>query len=232
MVKKYSEEEIKELKKSLTDLEFSEEEIKDMISKAEEEEIEEETEEEEMKKAYDSIMKMKSVLKTAMDSFLDRFGNVPGFHAPNFDIKDKSVVNDIEKSFSDDIVKGFSLQFDDLKKSIESQLTFNETIQKSIDSINETVNKIAETPNPFKSLMGSYGIIEKGDKMSEDGKKIISLKDKRGVQDILLKSLSVIKEEDKIQKIRDEISNFTVTNKLNPKSLDIVSKAMNVEFEK
>ena len=234
--KKYSSEEIDELKKSLADLEFSEDEINQMISKAESEEIEEEEEEEpsedEMQKAYDNIMKMKTDLDNTLKSFLDKFGKVPGFKAPDFDVKNKSVGNDIEKSVKEDISKAFTGNFDMIQKSFEIQKEFNDDIMKSLNNISETVQKIAEAPNPFKSILGNYSVIEKGEKFSDDGKQVISLKDKKRVQDTLLKSLDVLKEEHQVQAIRDEISNFTVTNKLNQKSLDIVSKALNVEFEK
>jgi len=241
--KKYSPEEIDELRKSLTDLEFSKKEVNEMISKAEdeEEEVEEEIDEdegkeneEEMSKAYDNIMKMKTDLDKAMDSFLDRFGKVPGFKTPDFDVKNKGVENDIEKAIDNDIQKAFDSRFDSIEKSFDAQKQFNETIQKSLETISETVQKIAEAPNPLKSLLGNYSnsIIEKGEKLNDEGKQVINLNNKKAVQDILLKSLDVVKEEDQKEAIRDEISNFTVVNKLNPKTLNIVKKAMNVDFEK
>lgn len=240
--KKYSIEDIDELRKSLTDLEFSNDEINEIISKAEDEEVEVEDEEEkeennkseEMSKAYTDIMKMKTDLDKAMDSFLDRFGNVPGFKKPDFDVKNKSVEVDIEKSEKEDIMKGIMDNFSSIQDTINSQKEFNDEIKKSLESISETVQKIAEAPNPFKALLGNYSnsIIQKGESVDSEGKTIINVRNKKAVQDILLKSLDKITEEDHKTAVRDEISNFTVTNKLNPKTLDIVKKAMNVEFEK
>lgn len=236
--KKFSQSEIDELRKSLKDLEFSDEEIEAMVEKAEQAEIEkaekiededeeevdesdekEEVDEDEMKKAMDTIKSMKTELDKAMDSFLDRFGKVPGFTTPNFDVKNKSIETDIEKSFH---------------KSFEAQTEVNSEIRKSLDELKGMVEKIAEAPNPLKSLFGDYqrNVIEKGEKFDDEGKQIVSLNNKKAVQDTLLKSLDVVKEADHIQLIRDEISNFTVTNKLNPKTLNIVKKALNVEFEK
>lgn len=239
--KKYSSEEIDELRKSLTELEFSEEEVNEMISKAEDEEeeveepeVDEEEDEEEMSKAYNNIMKMKTDLDKAMDSFLDRFGKVPGFKTPDFDVKNKSIDTDIEKAEKEDISKAFSNNFDMIQKSFDAQKEFNEEIKKSLENISEVVSKIAEAPNPLKSLFGNYSrsIIEKGEKLNDEGKRIVDLNNKKEVQDVLLKSLDVLTEEDHKQAVRDEISNFTVTNKLNPKTLNIVKKAMNVDFEK
>lgn len=250
---KFTPEEIDDLRKSLEDLDFSEEEIKDMIKKAEslsisksedegedeeaieeamknkkesedgEGEEEEDYDEEEVKKAYNKIMKMKSKLDKSMNDFLDRFGNVPGFKKPDFDVKNKSINEDIIKSFDSSI-----------EKSFEKQNQINDAILKSLGDLTETVNKIAEAPNPFKSLLGDYSnrIIEKGEKFNDDGKKVISLKNKKEVQDVLIKSLDAVKDDDQKQAIRDEISNYTVTNKLNNKTLDIVRKALNVDFEK
>lgn len=247
---KFSEEEIEDLRKSLKDLEFSKEEVEEMVNKAinldisksedegdeeeegkekesDESEEEEEVEENEMKKAFDDIKKMKSELDKAMDTFLDRFGNVPGFTKPDFDIKNKGIDNDIEKGFG-------SEKLNMIEKSFEKQEEVNETILKSLDALKESVSQIANAPNPLKSLLGDYSgsIIQKGERTDENGKSIINVSNKKAVQDVLIKSLDVIKEEDHKQLVRDEISNFTVVNRLNPKTLNIVSKAMNVEFEK
>jgi len=232
-------EEVDDLRKSLKDLEYTDQEIDDMInaqiqkSEDKEEEEKEEAEEDddtpvdadEMKKAYDDIKKMKSDMDKAMGSFLDRFGKVPGFTTPTFDVKNKAMEDDIQKSFDS--------KFIDISKSFEAQTQVNESILKSLEAVQATVNKIAEAPNPLKGIFGDYSrsVIEKGESFNKDGKQVISLKDKKGVQDVLIKSLDVVQEDQK-QKIRDEISNFTVTNKLDPRSLNIVSKAMNVEFEK
>lgn len=250
---KFSEEEIEDLRKSLKDLEFSNEEIEEMVNKAvqmdisksedeseeeEEEGKEKESDEEnegseteedenEMKKAFDDIKKMKSELDKAMDTFLDRFGNVPGFNKPDFDIKNKGIDNDIEKAFG-------SEKLNMIEKSFEKQEEVNSNILKSLDALKESVNQIANAPNPLKSLLGDYSgsIIQKGERTDENGKSVINVSNKKAVQEVLLKSLDVLKEEDHKQLVRDEISNFTVVNKLNPKTLNIVSKAMNVEFEK
>lgn len=244
--------EIEDLKKALTDLDFSQEEIDSMISKAEKEEIKDEKSEEdketidqkgqeageekdEMKKAFDKVKDMKTELDKAMDSFFDKYGSVPGFTKPEDPFCMKSVENDIEKSEKDDIQKSFDTfqkGFSDLiEKAFADQNTVIDDLKKSITEIKEDVAKVAEAPNPLKSLLGKYNYIEKGEK--EDGKKSVSLSRERyKAIEILEKSLSKIENEEDQNVVRNTISDFTIANKINQAGLNIVSKAMEIEFEK
>ena len=86
-----------ELVKALTEVGFSDEEIQESIQKAEAsgkleadepekdeegDDNEPEVDKDEMKKAYDEVMSAKSSFDKAMESFMDRFGNVASFEKP------------------------------------------------------------------------------------------------------------------------------------------------------
>ena len=246
-------EEIEDLKKALTDLDFSPEEIDSMISKAEkDEEVKDEKSEEdketidqknqdageekdEMKKAFDKVKDMKTELDKAMDSFFDKYGSVPGFTKPEDPFCMKSVENDIEKSEKEDIQKSFdTIQkgFSDLiEKAFADQNTVIDELKKSISDIKEDVAKVAEAPNPLKSLLGKYNYIEKGEK--DNDRKSISLStDRYKALEVFEKSLSKIENEEDQNVVRNMISDFTIAKKTNQTGLNIVSKAMEIEFEK
>lgn len=245
------EQEIEDLRKALTDLDFSQEEIESMISKAEkEEEIKDEKSEEdkktvdqenqedseeEVKKAFSKVMDMKTELDKAMDSFFDKYGSVPGFSKPEDPFCMKAIENDIEKaevvdfqkSF-DTIQKGFT---DMIEKAFSEQSVVIDDLKKSLDTVKEDIKKVAEAPNPFKSLTGRYQFLEKGEK--EDGKQSLSLaRNKHKVIDTFVKSLDKIENEEDQNVVRNMISDFTIANKTNEAGLNIVSKAMEIDFEK
>lgn len=245
-----------ELIKSLQDLEFSEEEISDIVSKAEKEDKlskedekpvtdpkeyegdddkkEEDTEEDkdDMKKAYDKIMSMKEDIDKSMTAFLDKFGKVPGLTTPTDFVK-KSEEVEIEKSLDskpDVIEKAFGDKFTEISKAFSEQAEVNSEILKSLKEMHSTVNAIAETPNPYKGLFGSYrnSIIEKGGK----DENVVSLRDKNEVIDAFEKAINKVSDEKDKNLIRDMISTFTISGITSPTGLDIVKKALNIDFEK
>ena len=242
-----------ELIKSLQELEFSEEEIAIVIEKAEkdgkfvkddepvddpeeyDEPEEKEKDDEEVKKAYDKIMSMKDELDKSMTAFLDKYGNVPNLKKPTSSVEAiKSEKTDIEKAEVVDIEKAFGDRFDTIIKSFESQSKFNDELQKSIGDLKEEVEKIANTPNPFKGLFGSYknSIIEKGEKTNEEGQPVYSLKDKSAVTEVFEKAIDKVSDEKDKSLIRNMISDYTISNKTNDTGLNIVKKALNIDFEK
>ena len=213
---------------------------------------------EEMKKAYDKVMSMKDELDKSMTDFLDKYGSVPGFTKPTDDVAKKSVEADIEKSEekeekkeevieksmetegNDDLMKSFDSKFEDIQKSFvdkfEEQGKINEQILKSLTEVSATVKEIAETPNPMKGLFGSYKdlLLEKGgDKTNEDGQKVYSLsKDKSSVVDAFEKAIDKVENEKDKSLIRDMISTYTINKSVNDTGLNIVKKALNIDFEK
>ena len=231
-----------DLRKSLEGL-FTEEEILALIEKAEvegkfdddktiDEEDQEKPKEEDVKKAYDEIMAKKTELDKSIEVFFDKFGNIPGFTKPEDPFKSKAIENDIEKAEVNDIEKAFGSKFDEIQKSFESQSNLIDEIKKSMETLSEDVKKVAEAPNPFKSLMGKYQFIEKGDK-DGDGKDNLSLsKDKSKVIDLFVKSLDKIENEEDQGLVRNMISDYTISNKTNTTGLNIVKKAMDIDFEK
>jgi len=243
-----------ELTKSLQELDFSEEEINTIIEKAEEEgklvsddevvEKPEDYDKEEMKKAYDKVMSMKDDLDKSMSAFLDKYGSVPGFTKPTSDVAKKSEKEDIEKSekveeleksFSDELQKSFDTRFDTIQKSFDTQNEINERIIKSLEKVEGLVQEVAEAPNPLKGLFGSYrdSLLEKGEKTNEDGQKVLSLqRDKAEVVDAFEKAIDKVEDERDKSLIRDMISTYTISKSVGPTGLDIVKKALNIDFEK
>lgn len=246
-----------DLIKALTDTGFSQEEIDGLIAKAEadgkfeeKEEKDEKTVDEqeqekgkegmdddrdEMKKAYDKVMDMKSELDKAMDSFFDKFGSVPGFTKPEDPFKSKSIETDIEKAEVVDIQKSFdTIQkgfTDMIEKAFADQSTIIDDLKKSLGEVKDDIKKVAEAPNPFKSLTAKYQFIEKGE--NADGKQSLSLaRNKHKVIDTFVKSLDKIENEEDQNVVRNMISDFTIANKTNEAGLNIVSKAMEIDFEK
>lgn len=238
-----------ELIKSLEGL-FTEEEIQALIEKAEiegkfedkdddddekekkdgDDKTVDEEAQENMKKAYDEIMSKKSELDKSIDAFCDKFGNVPGFTKPTDFFVKKSEETDIEKSEKVDIEKAFDSKFDEIQKSFDNQLKEIDELKKSMEVLVEDVKKFAEAPNPLKSLMGKYQFIEKGDKDDKDN---LSLsKDKSKVIDLFVKSLDKIEDIEDQGLVRNMISDYTISNKTNTTGLNIVKKAMNIDFEK
>lgn len=210
---------------------------------------------EEMKKAYDKVMSMKDELDKSMTEFLNKFGSAPGIKTPDTDLH-KGEETEIEKSEQerlaakkekkrfkkaerkrlakekkDDINKG---EKTDIEKAFETQTDVNNQILKSLEKVTETVAKIAEAPNPMKSLWGSYGksVIEKGERVDEDGKRIINLDNKDAMTEVIEKSIDKIENEQDKQIVRSMLSNYTISNKLSFDGLNIVKKAMNIDFEK
>jgi len=253
-----------ELTKSLQDFDFSEEEIASILEKAEKEgklEVRDkevvddsgEYDKEEMKKAYDGVMKAKAEFDKSMSDFLDKFGNVPGLKTPDdftkkseddelekaedFEIE-KADEDELEKAEEDFIQKAFGEKVDGIEKSIssyfENQNKVNEELMKSLTKLNEDVTAIAETPNPLKSLLGSYGnlVIEKGIKMKDDGTEVYNLRNKSGVTEAFEKSLDKIDNEKDKQVVRDMISTYTISGVTSETGLNIVKKALNIDFEK
>lgn len=241
-----------ELVKSLQDLDFSQEEIASIIEKGEKEgkfevkekeddekTIDEEVAEkapedkEDMKKAYNEIMSAKSSLEKAMESFLNKFGSVPGLTTPTDFVK-KSEEVEIEKSEVNDFEKAFGDKFDTILKGFDNQTKFNEEIQKSMADMKNTVQAIAETPNPLKAFFSNYksSVIEKGMREDENGKTVINLGNKEAVNEQFAKSIDKIENEQDKQTVRDLISAYNISGYTPAKGLDIVKKALNIDFEK
>lgn len=250
-----------ELIKSLTDLDFSEAEISEIVEKAEQDgklapaddkvvdkpdEYKEEKDEdkEEVKKAYDKIMSMKDELDKSMADFLDKYGKVPGFSKPT-DVStekaekieiEKAEKDELEKAEKDSIEKAFGEKFSVIEKAFESrfdaQQLVNDQLLKSLAGIQETVQAIAETPNPYKGLFGSYGnaIIEKGGKDGEET--VISLKDKSTATRTFEKAVKLLDNEADRQIVNNMISSYTISGLTNETGLNIVKKALKVDFEK
>lgn len=244
-----------ELIKSLQEFDFTQEEIDSFIQKAEkdgkfepkskeeeenektvdEEKVEKVEDKDEMKKAFDKIMDMKTEIDKSMTEFLDKFGRVPGMPTPT-DFTKKSEEDELNKAEKEDIQKAFVGKFDEISKSIEnrfeSQTRVNEEIVKSLKEMSETVNAIAEAPNPFKGIRNSYNFIEKSEKTDENGKKVVSLRNKEQVEKLIEKAID--KTEDSIDKkeLRDTLSDYSIAGKIRPAGFDIVKKALEIEFEK
>lgn len=175
---------------------------------------------------------MKCDLDKAMTDFLDKFGSMPGVKTPDSDFTKKAEEDQLNKSIENDFEKSFGSRFDDIQKGFESQNKINEEIVKSLQNLTTTVNQIAETPNPLKSILGKYGFIEKGEKTNELGKKVVNLKNKEAVQNEISKAMDKVENEDDKQVLRDMLSDYTISNKTNPLGLDIVKKALDIDFEK
>ena len=247
-----------ELIKSLTELEFSPEEIDSIVEKAEKEggfkdkveDVAEEKDENEktvdeeaadkneMKKAYDKVMSMKDELDKSMADFLNKFGSAPGILTPATDLSVESTVKAVAKAEVDGFEKSFTGKFDSIEKSfgdfVLDQSKVNDELVKSISKISETVNAIAETPNPFKGIFHNYknSILEKGEKTNDNGHKVVSLRNKELTTETFEKAVDKVTNEEDKQIIRNMISDFTIAGKLNPTGLDIVSKALEIDFEK
>lgn len=248
-----------ELEKSLRDLDFTPEEITSIIEKAEKEgkfqpKEEEKKEDEktideedaakggeetekgydadEMKKAYGDVMAAKSAFDSTIAKFLDKFGSVPGF-TPPADFMKKSEETTIEKSEVNDFEKAFGDKFDQILKGFQTQTEVNNQLQKSIQEVSIAVEQIATAPNPLKGLFGNYrgNVIEKGER-EEDGKTIYSLGNKELVTEQFEKAIDKVENEGDKQVIRDMISSYTISNNISPKGLNIVKKALNIDFEK
>ena len=243
-----------ELVKNLQGLDFSEEEISDIIKKGEKEgnfkpkEKEEDTEtvdeaaaesakkkdgEEEIKKAYDKIVSMKADIDKAMGDFLNMFGNVPGLTTPTEFVK-KAIEDDLEKSQVNDIEKAFGEKIDNILKGFEKQTEINEELTKALGEIQGTVEKIASSDKMFKSVFGNYtgNVIEKGEKIDGDGKTVYNLGNKNACNDQFAKSMEKIENEEDKQVVRDLISTFNISGFTSDRGLNIVKKALNIDFEK
>lgn len=249
-----------ELIKSLTDLEFSVEDINEIVEKAEKEgklapaddnvvkegaEYEaaekEKTDKEEVKKAFDKIMSMKDELDKSIADFTCKYGEMPGFEKPKTEpvvVTEKAETDELEKAEKDAFEKALGGRFEVIEKAFEDRFTaqqkINEELLKSLSGIQSTVQQIAETPNPLKGLFGSYGnaIIEKGGKSNEDGQTVYSLRDKKSVIGVFEKSIDKISNEADRQIVNNMISSYTISGLTNDTGLDIVKKALNVDFEK
>jgi hypothetical protein len=248
-----------DLIKSLQDLNFTQEQIDAVIEKGEKEgkfapaavpekkedektvdeiaaEKNEKKEDElddknDMKKAFDKIMSMKGELDKSMTEFLDKFGKIPGVPTPT-DFTNKSVDEDIQKSFVDNIEKSFSGKFDEISKGFEAQGKINEQLLKSLETINENVNKIAEAPNPFRTLLHNYSgdLINKSNDV--DGKRVISLKNKNLVADLFEKAIDKVENEQDKDILRSAQSDYIIANQYNAEGFNIVKKALDIDFEK
>lgn len=254
---------IDELKKSLEELQFGEAEVASIVEKAikenasEEDNDDEEVEkpkadepkgddtktideedndkaQSEMKKAFDKVMSAKTEFDKSMEEFLNKFGSVPGMPTPDTDFAKKKDGEPIQKAFGDDFEKAFGEKFDTIMKGFENQTTVNNELIKSIAEVRETVNAIAETPNPLKGIFGNYGqnILEKGEKTNSDGKRVVSLRNKDAASAEFFKAIDVTENEQDKQIIRDMVSSFNISGQLNPVGLNIVKKALDIDFEK
>lgn len=242
-----------ELVKSLQDLDFSTEEITAIIEKGEkegnfepEEDEDDETVDEaaadkagkdvdkdEVKKAYDKIVSMKDEIDKAMGTFLDMFGKVPGLTTPKEFVK-KSEEDTLEKSEVNDFEKAFGDKFDTIIKGFENQTKINQDLSKSVSEIGKTVEAIATTDKMYKSVFGNYkgAIIEKGERTDDDGKTVYNLGNKDVVNDQFAKAMDKIENEQDKQVVRDLISTYNISGYTNPRGLDIVKKALQIDFEK
>lgn len=250
-----------ELIKALQELEIGQSEIDEIILKAEKDgkfKIEDKKEDEktidevaadqaenkedapdkdDMKKAFDKIMSAKADIDKSMNDFLNKYGNAPGIKTPDTDIETvKSEKEDIQKSEVNDFEKAFGNLQATIEKSFndrfETQTKVNEELVKSLQNINQTVEKIAQTPLTYKSMFDyNKSILEKGEKDS-NGKTIVSLRDKESVIDYMEKSIDKVDNEKDKQLIRDNISNYSIANKISPEGIQIVSKAMNIDIVK
>jgi len=248
-----------ELIKSLTELGFEQSEIDEVILKGEKEdkfspkkEEDEETIDEaeaesaekkdgkedadDMKKSYDKIMNMKSEIDKSMADFLEKYGCAPGIKTPDTDLeKVKSEKEDIQKSEANDFEKAFGSKFETIEKGLSDQSKINDEFLKSLQNISETVKAIAETPNPFKGVFGNYkgNILEKGEKVDANGKRILSLsRDKETVLDEFAKAVDKVDNEQDKQLIRDAISTLNISNRVSPQSIEIVKSTLNIDIEK
>jgi len=255
-----------ELIKSLQSFDFSPEDIEEIVKAADEkgqlitiedvpeiekgmdgeegekkkEEDEETIDEADMKKAYDDIMKKKEELDKSMESFMDKFGNLPVGGKPTGEpnaVTAKSVEPDIEKGLEtikeSDFEKSFGDKFEQIEKSFADQNLMNSKIMEQLGEISKSVEQIAVTPNPLKSLLGDYGnkLINKS--ADAEGKSVYSLsREKNAILDQLEKSLDSITNERDKQIIRDSISTFNISGYIPEAGKHIVSKALNIDFEK
>lgn len=249
-----------ELKKSLEGLDFEEKEIQEILEKAEAENLladEQEAiekgekagkgvtdnevadpkdmDQKEMEKAYENIMSKKAEVEKSISEYCDKFGNVPGFKKPTDFFTSKSLDVDIEKGFSTQntmFEKAFA-GVEELRLTVMKQVEINKGISDSLSEINKTVNEIASAPNPLKGLFGSYHnrVVEKGEGKDNDAN-VISLRDRQTTLDTFEKSLDKIQNEEDKNAVRSLISTFTISKSVNERALNIVKKAMNVEFEK
>lgn len=249
-----------ELRKSLQELEFSETEIQEVLEKAEAEnkllddddsitkgcDAEKgkvtdkdvadpaELEKEEMKKAYDEIMYKKTDLDKSISDYCDKFGNVPGFTKPDDFFTSKSLDVNIEKGFTaqNDLFEKAFAGVEALKITVMEQVEINKGITDSLNKIQKSVEEIANTPNPLKGLFGSYQnkVVEKGGKDGDVD--VISLRDRGAAINAFEKSLDKIENEEDKNAVRSLISTFTINKTVNDKALNIVKKALKVDFEK
>ena len=247
-----------DLIKSLQDLEFSPDEITDIVSKAEKEgkfeagetkEEEKETEtideakadaaedKDDMKKAFDKIMDMKASIDKSMAEFLDMFGKVPGMTTPT-DFTKKSEEDELKKAEEANIEKAFGDKFGTIEKSIqsfvESQATINEKITKALDEVALDIKKVAEAPNPLKGIFGNYkgNILEKGEKVNEQGKTVVSLRNKEQVEGLFEKAINKSDNEEDKKFMRSALADNSISNKIQNTGFDIVKKALEIDFEK
>lgn len=241
---------------------FSEEEINEIVEKAEKEgkftpvkdievvdkpsdykadkekKKEEDPEDDnDMKKAYGEICSMKQNLDKAMSDFnskySNKYGSIPGIPTPT---GDPVVVKSLENELGvDSIQKAFGDKIDSISKAIEDQQKLNIEITKSLDLINKSVGEIANAPNPFKGLFGNYNgnVLEKADKFNEEGKKVLSLsRNKNDVNNAFEKAIDVVKDESDKKIVRDMISTYAISGITSRDGLNIVSKALDIDFEK
>jgi len=195
----------------------------------------------EMKKAYGDVMAAKTAFDSSLAQFLDKFGSVPGFTKPADFMKkaeeaeiEKSEKTEVEKSEVNDFEKAFGSRFDEILKGFVTQTEVNNQLQKSIQEVSIAVEQIATAPNPLKGLFGNYrgSVIEKGERTDDDGKTVYSLGNKELVTEQFEKAIDKVENEGDKQVIRDMISSYTISNNISPKGLNIVKKALNIDFEK
>ena len=189
-----------DLRKSLQGIGFSEAEIDDILKSeesaekekegSEEDETEDEKEakakQKEMDDEAEKSLKAKEDLEKSLQSTLEELKNIKG--------KLNKLNPKVEKSeiASDELVKSFNAKTDGLEKSfgeLKEEFTASlSDITKSLGELKASIETIGENSKGMKGHQFSNFIQKGGETRTEDGKTIVSIKDK----DTLIKSLNTL----------------------------------------
>lgn len=198
----------------------------------------------EMKKAYDSKMEdMQKAMMTKMEDMMkkaieDMKGMLPGSPAKVTTDLGKSEKDELQKSEKDELQKSEKDELtkqtnDDLIKSFESVVTNVLTpVSKSIEELTERVDQIAETPNPFKAVMGEYNTINKSVGENDKGQKVFSVSSHSSqIKDELLKAFDKAEGTEK-NALANAIQTLEVRGILTQEGENIVKSMQNIDIEK
>lgn len=251
-----------ELKKSLAVVGFTEDEITDLIQKSEnftpeikkEEGSEEisledlekaykeiETKEDEIEKAYKSDKEDISEKKTAKMAEMKKKGYKDDKEEEKKSVK-KSNEDELNKNNSnekDELIKGLTEKIGSLEEKIDNTEEIDDIkksvggLTESINSIKELVTKIAETPIGMKSHQYAQ-FFEKGEggEQNEDGKKVISLKDKETIMKSLENLAESTTDSDKKSYFEKAVMDYNSNpdSQLAPNLIAEIQKAENCTF--